>query len=473
MPIDSTLRGSIRPRLVRPVASPVPSSGRLHAVDLDRTVPSRVVGIPVKTVRVEVTGGPDAGRDYLARSDSVTIGTADGNDLVLTDPTVSRYHLELRRHGDRILAVDLGSTNGTAIGSVLVERGSVAVPPGTMVEVGQSVLRVGDGAVVTLPIEESGEIELHDLKGGSMAMRRLKATVRQVARSDASVLIVGESGTGKELIARTIHEGGSRAARPFVTIDCGAITPTLFTSALFGHEKGAFTGADRPHAGAFEQARSGTVFLDEIGDLPREMQSALLGVLERRKFRRVGGGDEIDVDVRFVSATNHDLRADVNAGAFRLDLYYRIAVVLLEVPALRERTGDIPLLVEHFLREAGHAGPVESVFPAGVMDELLRHAWPGNARELRNFVESTLAVGRPPSLVRPIAAAASADLFDDVLSLEYKDARGRILDEFERRYLTDLLKRSGGSVRQAARLAHMDRKYLIELLRRHGMRSSF
>jgi DNA-binding NtrC family response regulator len=309
-------------------------------------------------------------------------------------------------------------------------------------------------------------------------MRRLMAQVQKAAQADQSALVIGESGTGKELIARALHDLGPRAPRPFVTVDCGALTPTLVASELFGHEKGAFTGADRQHAGAFERADGGTLFLDEIGELPAALQSNLLGVLERRRFRRLGGRAEIAVNVRVVAATNRDLRADVNAGTFRLDLYYRLAVVVLGVPPLRERTDDVPLLVEHFLREAGHEGPVEKLVSPAAMRALAAHRWPGNVRELRNVIEATVAMGEAPVLHAAEAQSAAApgggtaldDALAGLLALPYKDARASLLHEFESRYLRALLARAAGNVSRAAREAGMDRSHLTDLIQRHNLK---
>jgi DNA-binding NtrC family response regulator len=311
-------------------------------------------------------------------------------------------------------------------------------------------------------------------------MRRLFADVERAARADASALLVGESGTGKELVARALHERGPRSGKPFVTVDCGSLSPTLVASELFGHERGAFTGAERQHVGAFEQAAGGTIFLDEIGELPGQLQASLLGVLERRRFKRLGGRAEIAIDVRVVSATHRDLRAAVNAGTFRLDLFYRLAVVILEIPALRERREDVPLLVTHFLRECGHAGSVESIVPTTSMIEWMAHSWPGNVRELRNVVEATVAMGRPPAMATsltdppgavPAPAPSPAPPLAGAPALApYKDARASVLSAFESSYLTELLARTEGNVSRAAREAHIDRSHLIELLQRHGIR---
>jgi DNA-binding NtrC family response regulator len=247
-----------------------------------------------------------------------------------------------------------------------------------------------------------------------------------------------------------------------VTVDCGALAPALVASELLGHERGAFTGADREHVGAFERAHRGTLFLDEIGELPPELQPTLLGALERGRFRRVGGRKDVEVDVRVVSATHRDLRGDVNTGAFRLDLYYRLAVVTLALPPLRERAEDVPLLAEHFLREAGHEGAVGDVLGADAMSALTRHRWPGNVRELRNVIEATLAMGEPPALEGGAVAGKVAAVGS------YQDARREVLDAFEKRFVTELLARTGGNVSAAAREARMDRTYLIKLIAKHG-----
>ena len=365
----------------------------------ERTIPCRPSGLPVCSIRVEILSGPNCGSNALVGGDYFTIGTAEGNDLVLVDPTVSRFHLSLERSGGRILIRDHGSTNGTAIGPVLLKDQSAFVTLGTVLQLGETVLKLDDGGMVLVNLH--GRDSLGGLRGRTTVMQRLMATIEQIATKEVPVLVTGESGTGKELVARALHDVGLRANQPLVTVDCGGLTQNLFCSELFGHERGAFTGADRRHIGAFERAHRGTLFLDEIGDLPPALQVALLGALERRQIRRVGGHQDIPVDVRLVSATHRDLRREVNAGTFRLDLYYRIAVVVLNVPPLAQRTADIPLLVEHFLRETGYQGEVEAVFPLSVMQELQAHLWPGNVRELRNVVEATIATGSKPQFDTP------------------------------------------------------------------------
>ncbi|MCE7891669.1 MAG: sigma-54-dependent Fis family transcriptional regulator [Sorangiineae bacterium PRO1] len=302
-------------------------------------------------------------------------------------------------------------------------------------------------------------------------MRRLMAQVTRVASVPVAVLLIGESGTGKELVARALHEHSPRKDGPLVVVDSGALAPGVVMSELFGHERGAFTGAERTHVGAFERADGGTLFLDEIGELPADLQPQLLGALERRKFRRVGGREDISVDVRVVAATNRDLRAEVNSGRFRLDLYHRLAVVEMRLPPLRERVEDIPLLVRQFLTECGHDGPVEAVVSKEALEALATYRWPGNVRELKNWVEATLAMGEAPDLGGNGVASARGDGSDEAhLALPYKDARNAVLERFEHRYLARLIAATDGNVSEASRRAKMDRSYLIKLLQRHRLR---
>jgi DNA-binding NtrC family response regulator len=416
----------------------------------------------VSTLRVEVVDGPDRGA-HAVGADALSVGTAKDNALVVGDFTVSRYHLEASPHPGGILVVDLGSTNGTYIGAVRVER--AIVPPGTAITLGGTTIRFDDAVKRTLAT--SAQVHQHaGMIARSPQLLKLFTDLERMASTPTSVLIVGESGTGKERVAEALHTRSGRSG-PLVTIDCGALTSALLASELFGHERGAFTGADRAHVGAFERARGGTVFLDEIGELPAADQAALLGVLERRRFRRVGGSQEIDLDARVIAATNRDLRAEVNNGRFRHDLYHRLAVVVLRLPPLRERRDDILPLVEHFARELGATGTLESTFGAETLTRWQRHPWPGNVRELRNAVEAALVVG--PNAFADHTLSSSGPSSDGPLQ-PYKDARAAIVREFERDYLTRLLADANGNVSQAARAAKMDRSHLIDLLHRHGLK---
>ena len=419
--------------------------------------------VPVPRLVVQVVGGPDASRQLVAEGERIRVGTATDNDIVLTDDAVSRYHVEFSGTDTGVRIRDLGSTNGTLSGAMRVE--TAMAPLGTSLDVGrtQLVVRGAKPAVVELHEEATFAGTLH---GVTPVMRRLFRDVKRAAGQELPVLLLGESGTGKELVARALHEQGPRAAGPFVTVDGGALTPNLVASELFGHERGAFTGADRTRTGAFERAHGGTLFLDEVGELSPELQTSLLGVLERRRFQRLGGNEEVAVDVRVIAATHRDLHAEVNAGRFRLDLYYRLAVLRLEVPALRDRRDDIPMLVERFLEELG-VEDAESHFPEARIRELMAHHWPGNVRELRNVVEATVAMGRPTTLAPPRPAGSHLRV---ALNEPYVEARARIIHAFEKRYLTHLLENADGNVSEAARRGRMNRSHLFTLLRRHGLK---
>jgi DNA-binding NtrC family response regulator len=424
----------------------------------DRTTPERVAGVPVRAVVVRDLDEPSR---WAYGHDVIRVGTAEDNDLVLEDPTVSRFHAEVSRHGDRFRVRDRSSTNGTTIGPVWLRDAEVEVVPGTTMVLGRCRLVLEDGPVESRVL---GPEALGALRARSAPMRALLAELPRLAQTDSTVLLLGESGTGKELLARSLHDLSSRRDRPMVTVDCGAVTPTLLASELFGHERGAFTGADRRHVGAFERASGGTLFLDEIGELDAASQAALLGALERRRIRRVGGRDELQVDVRVLAATNVDLYRKVNEGAFRLDLYYRLAVLVVRIPPLRERREDIPLLVEHFLRDVGVEGGLEQHVDREALRRLCERSWQGNVRELRNVVEALIATGRipdPPSVERASGGEAPT------ATRPYREARARVVEAFERTYLTALLERTQGNVRAAAREARMDRSHLIDLLARH------
>src|SRR3569623_2382557 len=413
----------------------------------------------VTTLRVEVVDGPDKGK-HATTNDTLSVGTAKDNGLAIGDFTVSRYHLELTVKSSGIAVTDLGSTNGSYVGAVRLER--AIVQPGTLVKLGGTTIRLDDAG--KQPVRHDGRS--HGLAGmlaRSTQMVRMVGVIERVASTATSVLVVGESGTGKERVAEAIHAKSPRAAGPLVTIDCGALASTLLASELFGHERGAFPGADRVHVGAFERAGAGTAFLDEIGELPPADQAALLGVLERRRIRRVGGTAEIEVGARVIAATNRDLRAEVNTARIRHDLYHRLAVVVLRIPPLRDRREDIPLLVEHFAHELGAAGSVETLFGSELLARWQKHPWPGNVRELRNAVEAALVVGPPADASGEMPAA------DGPLPT-YKDARAQVVGDFERSYLTRLMAEANGNVSLAARTARMDRSHLIDLLQRHGLK---
>ena len=307
-------------------------------------------------------------------------------------------------------------------------------------------------------------------------MRELFGMIQKVAGSLSSVLILGESGTGKELAARAIHISSARKAKPFVAVNCGAIPETLIESELFGHKKGAFTGAVADRPGLFEQAEGGTLFLDEIGELPLLLQTKLLRVLQEREFRRVGDAVIRKTDVRVLTASNRDLQEQVATGGFREDLYYRINVVQITMPPLRDRIEDIPLLVEHFFRkfcEQGHSG--ETITPAA-LKLLMNHAFPGNIRELENIVERSLILDRQiiseSSLPEHVRAARSPDcLGSEVTIPDGGMALEALLEELEKKYLLKALDKTGGAKKKAADLLGMSFRSFRYRLAKFGLDS--
>ncbi len=424
--------------------------------------------------RVVVTSGPDAGEGAVAHEGRLTIGTADGVSLRLTDPTVSRFHAELEATEHGIAVRDLGSTNGTSIGPATIRE--VLVRTGADIDVGRTKIRLFlDDERAHLPA--SNATSLAGMIGTSALMRGVFDALQKAAPTTAPVLVTGESGTGKELAARAVHELSPRAGKAFEVVDCGGLPPTLIEAELFGHARGAFTGASGDREGAFERAEGGTIFLDELGELPIELQPKLLRVLGEREIRRVGGKKTRRVDVRVVAATNRDLRREVNAGRFRADLFYRLAVIHVRLPPLRERQGDLPALVRALLdtiaKERGLDAAIEP--DAALLDTLARHTWPGNVRELRNYLEQLLILHVAPEIqgddrgasAGPIAAPS----FEGLTDLPLRTAKSELLERFERHYVTRLLEQTGGNVAEAARRAGVDRVTLFRTIRRYGLRS--
>jgi two-component system, NtrC family, response regulator GlrR len=399
-------------------------------------------------------------------SESLVIGGAPGVDLVIEDPAVSRLHAELELLDSGLWVHDLESRNGTFVQGVRVSR--ACIPDGAQLRVGATDLTVNYAPEAT-PVEIWPESHFGPMVGTSVPMRELFARLARVARSEATVLIQGETGTGKEVAARAIHEASPRAGEPFVIIDCGALPENLLEAELFGHSRGAFTGAVEARAGAVEAADGGTVFLDEIGEIPLNMQPKLLRVLESRTVRRVGETAHRPVNVRFLSATNRDLRTMVNTRAFREDLYFRLAVLPVTIPPLRERPSDILTLVKHFL-----PGDALSAVTPQMVRELMARPWLGNVRELRNFVERALALGAREALAMagataPPSASADMRLPPDLLALPYKEMRERVLLAAERDYIKGLLERHERNISAAAETAGLNRTYLYRLVAKHGL----
>jgi DNA-binding NtrC family response regulator len=414
-----------------------------------------------------VTSGPDAGATFSSAGARTVIGTHEGADFVLKDPSVSRFHAEITIEGKAVLR-DLGSTNGTMIDGVAVEAGFPR--SGATLQLGRTQLRFDLGNDrVKIPLSSKERFGI--VVGRSLAMRRVFALLERAAASDATVLLEGETGTGKEVVAESIHRESARKDGPFVVVDCGAIPPDLLESELFGHERGAFTGAVAAREGAFEAASGGTIFLDEIGELSTDLQPKLLRALERREVKRVGVNKYVPVDVRVIAATNRNLKSEVNAKKFRSDLYYRLAVLDVRLPPLRERADDLPLLVEHFLAslEASDRPEAAALRTSEFLADLVRHSWPGNVRELRNYLERCLALDEQVPLGEGAAEETTRSPVVD-LSKPLKLARETWTRAFERQYVEGLLERHGNNVAAAARAAGVDRIHFYRLLWRHGLR---
>ena len=462
-------------------------------------------GMRVRRCRLEVIEGPDAGLTCELEASLIRVGGRRGSELQLSDAKVSGLHFEVRLDERGYRLCDQDSTNGTFVSGFRVN--DLYILPGTIIHAGDSKLRFD-------PLDESVEMPLSasdrfgGMVGRSVKMRELFARLDRLARIDATVLISGETGVGKELVAESLHDLSPRVKGAFEVLDCSAIPESLIESQLFGHERGSFTGATNTYAGVFERADKGTVFLDEIGELPLNMQPKLLRVLERREVRRIGSTRTIGVDIRVVAATNRDLGVEVNRGRFREDLYYRLAVARVHVPPLREHREDIPLLVEHIL--ANLPGGDQAHLSAETVQLMMRHDWPGNVRELRNVIERAVYLSEAPSSVdalgwnqiprppmarpspaqdpalNPVPGPARPAVVGQVtagqaghasrplsmpvdISVPYKVAKQHLMNEFERRYISDLLAAHGGNVSRAARAAGIDRMSIHKILNRLDM----
>jgi transcriptional regulator with GAF, ATPase, and Fis domain len=378
------------------------------------------------------------------------VGSAPDCDLVVCDPKVSRHHLSVELLPGMVRVRDLDSRNGT---TYLGARISLAkVPTGGTVTLGKTTLRFAP--LDEAPVPESSRTELGGMIGGSRQMRQLFAVLERLGPADSTVLIHGETGTGKDAVAGALTALSPRASQRLVVFDCAAVQANLMESELFGHAKGAFTHADEARIGALEYASGGTLFFDEIGELPLALQPKLLRALECRAFRPVGSDETRKIDVRVIAATHRDLEADVAAGRFRADLYFRLAVAVVKLPPLRERQEDIPLLARHFATQCG--GPTTTLDPS-TLAALQCERWPGNVRELRNAVERLVTLGRsaqPGRAERPVG---------------FKQAREWLVQQFEHDYLVEVMQRHEGNISAAARESGLSRSQFYRLLWQHGL----
>ncbi len=450
----------------------------LTTVFVDRKATKR----KLRKSRLVVEEGPQGGTRLDIASERMTIGSSVICDLTLTDTAASGTHCEIVASETGFLLRDLGSANGTWLAGVRVRE--AWLEPGMPLRVGRTVIRFEHGPG-SIEIDLSRREQFYDLVGHGVRMREIFAVLEKVAASDLTVLVRGETGTGKELVARAIHRASKRARRPLVVQDCSAIPANLVESILFGHERGSFTGAADRKRGCFEVADGGTLFLDEIGELDISLQPKLLRVLEMREVQRVGGTRMIPVDVRVVAATNRDLRQMVNDGTFREDLYYRLSVVQVDLPPLRERPEDVPELVRQFLEESAkrgqHGEGVRFTISDDAMTKLQAYPWPGNVRELKNTIDRAVSLADgtdlgmqdllPASQKTPLLhfPGGTAEQFVDN-ETPFKEAKQRVVDGFEAQYLKALLDKHGDNISRSARAAGLTRYHLRELAKRYGLR---
>ena len=419
--------------------------------------------VEYQKTRMSVVSGPDAGLSLEIVGAPVRIGTAEENDLILTDETVSRRHCEVIPTSNGLRVRDVGSTNRVLVGEALVVDATFTGP--FQIELGNTVITITP-LLETVYREQLDADRFGDLLGRAPPMQELFADLERIAPTELSLLIEGETGTGKELVAESVHRASPRADGPFVTFDCSSVAASLAESELFGHERGAFTGAVSSRAGVFEQASGGTIFLDELGELPKDLQPKLLRVLEKREIRRVGGTKTIPIDVRLIAATNRNLRAEVARGSFREDLYFRVAGARVYVPPLRERMGDLPRLIGSFLA-ACHPPRTLNDVPEHVWEMLRSYRWPGNVRELRNAVQRMLVT--PDRVIEPETSESKRPppLSEDLSPLRV--ARRDAADSFERSYVQALLLRADGNITRAAALAEVSRQVIHSLISKHGL----
>lgn len=487
-------------------------------------------GFPIRKTTLTILNGHDAGQQITSERPVLRLGADPLCDVVLSDPTVSRNHAEIRQRGQHYHLVDLNSTNGTFLNDIRVD--SISVSDGATFRLGRTEVRF-EVTTEKVTIQTTEQTQYDNIIGQSQALREIFSILDRVAPSELSVIIEGETGSGKELIARAIHDHSNRSTGPFVVFDCSAFPASLLESELFGHEKGAFTGAVGRHIGVFERADGGTLFFDELGELDPEFQAKFLRVLETGQLRRVGGEKTIEVDVRMVSATNRNLKEMVEAKDFRSDLFFRLAQVRFLLPPLRERKEDIPLLVEHFLEQQATRTGRRPMFEPASLHWLQQYPWPGNIRELRNAIEKAVALSidgiitadyfrkelsqniyaprpstttthqdshaphhtatmtvppsshatpnlksnEPPQIPlyegsprdRKWAYATAKMLTDENDVIAFKDAKEEIISAFEQQYITMLLDRTGQNISKASRKAGIDRRHFYRLLKKHDI----
>ncbi len=426
-------------------------------------------------VLIRVLSGEMKGHEAIVMGEApFVIGSSLEATLKIPDPSISRKHAEIRNKGGVVHVRDLGSTNGCYYEGGRFQE--LDLSAGAVFRIGETELQIVAPQKAD-PMPPSERTAFGGLLGKSRKMREVFAILERAAKTDATVLVTGETGTGKEVVAEAIHRASARGEQPFIVVDCASIPANLIESELFGHVKGAYTNAMTDRTGAFEAANGGTIFLDEIGEMPAQLQPRLLRALETRTIKRVGANEFTPVDVRVIAATNRTLEDEVRNNNFRSDLYFRLNVIRATLPSLRERREDIPMLARHFLDELAAKTDAQFELTKEVIAALTSHNWPGNVRELRNAIHQAASVSnevlslaaqfrKQPGQPDAGAAAASGEGFDAFLELPYKDARKQALEAFELAYAKHAVSEAGGNVSKAAERAQVHRNVLHRILAR-------
>ncbi|MFO0742021.1 MAG: sigma 54-interacting transcriptional regulator [Labilithrix sp.] len=439
---------------------PNKSADESQALTVPNPGPRSVDRPPGFAFTLSIGGAPPALVCDGSRAGRYFVGKSRTCDLCLPDPSVSRRHVSLEVEPAGLHIVDLDSTNGVSVNGVHVKE--AWLKGGESLVLGGTELRVAIFQREPAPLGNA--VRFGKVIGASPAMRRLYPLCERLAKADIPIVIEGESGTGKEVLAESLHEASARRGGPFVIFDCAAVAPTLVESALFGHERGAFTGAASARRGAFEAADKGTLFLDELGELPLDIQPRLLGAIARGAVQRVGSNEWTPVDVRIIAATRRDLDREVQEGRFREDLYYRLAVGRIELPPLRARVGDVLRLAKQFYREVSRS---DAPLPPELAARIESYAWPGNVRELENVIGRWCAIGDHG--LDELEGQLDADSFHPYLEadLPLAAAREKVVKAFERRYIERVLARHGGNVSRAAASSGLARRYFQLLNAKH------
>ncbi len=430
-----------------------------------RTVPlTEGMLATIQDFEVAVLGPNGIERRISSRGDKLVIGTHESAGLCLDDDTVSRFHCELGVENGQVVLRDFGSTNGTAVDGTRILAAVLSHESKITVGKTNLIFSIGGRRLVEADADTN---QIGNLSSKSPPMQAVIRHLQKAASTDATTLLFGETGTGKDVCAHAIHQASARTDEPLVVVDCGSLPGDLIESELFGHVQGAFTGAHADRAGAFEQAQGGTIFLDEIGEIPLPLQTRFLRAIESREIQRLGSSTKIPLDLRVIGATHRDLRKQVNEGSFREDLYHRLAIIEIHLPPLRERLEDLPDLVDSLLEDLDVSIESRALMTSEeFLQKLRRHDWPGNIRELRNHLERCAAMQESMPL-REDTEPSSLSVHSDV---PIRTARTRWLQHLERKYLEELMAQENGNVSAVARRAGVNRVHMYRLLKTAGLR---